>query len=683
LFATLSLVIVRFLCAAPASAAVFAPLDFHDLLGRSRAAAVVQVERSSSFVDEQTGGIFTRTVLLPLRMVKGPAQPVFEVVEEGGVVDGLGLYVDASPQFREGEVALVFLTPRGPGSWRTVGMAQGKFAVRGGIVRRSRLPLELVLEGLDAIMRGRQTPLQPGDISQEPAVEQYTLTPLFWPTSSLPVHYLINELGTPDVTNEFQVIQNSFTAWSRISRCFFRSVYDGTTAQTGSDSQPDGLNLLKWADLDPGILGRTYTWYYQSTNEIIEADITFNTDFTWSTSGDPTKFDLQSTATHEAGHVLGIGHSDVQWATMWPTGSAGQTHARTLHGDDIRAAGAKYPVSVSVSYTSVLPSLAVIGKSATISVTVTNTGANTLFKVWLRARIRKPDNIVVETTKAPRADPATGVMGLIDFGSSQGGDIASGASRTFQAVYTFSTSSTGYTYVPGWHKLEYVAWVDGYPHQVAEDNDLISTTVGAAQTRSLAVQTFADVPLDNLFRPYIDALVKTGVTSGCKAEPKLYCPGDYVNRGQMAKFLCKAAGKAELRPATATFADVPTDHLFFGYVEKLADAASWGGNPPTSGCRTVGATRYFCPSDSVTRAQMAKFLCVSRGKAPLVSLTPRFSDVPASDLFYGWIERLADAASWGGAPPTSGCTATTFCPTQTVTRDQMAKFLVVAFGMPL
>jgi hypothetical protein len=662
-----------------AVAAVFAPLDFHDLLGRSRVAAVVQVVESSSFSDEQTGGIFTRTVLLPLRMVKGQAQSSFEVVEEGGVVNGLGLRVDASPQFREGEVALVFLTTRGTGSWRTVGMAQGKFAVRGGIVWRSRLPLELVLAGLDAIARGHHVRLQPGDISLELAVEPYTLLGISWPASSLPVHFVVNELGTPDVTNEFQVIQSSFATWSRISRCYFRSVYDGATAQTGNDSQPDGLNLVKWADLGPGILGKTYTWYYPSTHEIIEADIAFNTDFTWATSGDPTKFDLQSVATHEAGHVLGIGHSDVQWATMWPTGSVGQTHARTLHGDDIRAASAIYPVSVSVSYASVSPSLAVIGESATISVKVTNTGSNTLFKVWLRARIRKPDNAIVETTKAPAADPATGIMGLIDFGSSQGGDIASGASRTFQAAYTFSTSSTSYTYVPGWHKLEYVAWLDGYPDQLAEDNDPISTRVGAAQTSSLAVQTFADVPLGDLFRPYIDALVKAGVTSGCLSEPKRYCPGDYATRAQMAKFLCKAAEKTELRPVTPTFSDVPASHQFYGWIERLADATSWGGNAPTSGCT---ATTY-CPADYATRAQMAKFLCKAAGKTELPRTTPTFSDVPASHQFYGWIERLADDASWGGNAPTSGCTATTYCPGEAVTRAEMAKLLVRTFGIQL
>jgi hypothetical protein len=56
-------------------------------------------------------------------------------------------------------------------------------------------------------------------------------------------------------------------------------------------------------------------------------------------------------------------------------------------------------------------------------------------------------------------------------------------------------------------------------------------------------------------------------------------------------------------------------------------------------------------------------------------------DADGTHIFYGWIERLADAASWGETAPASGCAPTTYCPGQVVTRAQMAKFLVVAFGM--
>jgi parallel beta-helix repeat protein len=199
--------------------------------------------------------------------------------------------------------------------------------------------------------------------------------------------------------------------------------------------------------------------------------------------------------------------------------------------------------------------------------------------------------------------------------------------------------------------------------------------------------TVDNTTFDDMWKPwpfwrYVEALVDATVTSGCSASPPLYCPLKSVTRGEMAKFLCSAAGKTRLDATTPTFADVPRGSGFYGWIERLADSASWGGNPPTSGCKKVGTTRYFCPNENVTRAQMAKFLCVARGKTWAAKPTPTFSDVPASHQFYGWIERLADAASWGGTAPTSGCTATKYCPDASVRRDEMAKFLVLAFGMP-
>jgi hypothetical protein len=194
--------------------------------------------------------------------------------------------------------------------------------------------------------------------------------------------------------------------------------------------------------------------------------------------------------------------------------------------------------------------------------------------------------------------------------------------------------------------------------------------------------TFYDVPRSHPFWAFIESIFAAGLTSGCKTSPLRYCPDGIVTRGQIAKFLCLAAGKTELNSSTPIFADVPKTHLFYGWIERLADASSWRGNPPTSGCRTVGTARYFCPGYAVTRGEMAKVLCKAAGKTPPNAPAPTFSDVPTTHPFYAWIERLVDAASWGGTPPVAGCTPTTFCPGGTVTRAEMAKFLVLAFRLP-
>ncbi len=58
-------------------------------------------------------------------------------------------------------------------------------------------------------------------------------------------------------------------------------------------------------------------------------------------------------------------------------------------------------------------------------------------------------------------------------------------------------------------------------------------------------------------------------------------------------------------PATATFADVPTNYIYFRAIEALAAAGI------TSGC----GGGNFCPNQPVTRGEMAKFLAVALGLA--------------------------------------------------------------------
>lgn len=83
----------------------------------------------------------------------------------------------------------------------------------------------------------------------------------------------------------------------------------------------------------------------------------------------------------------------------------------------------------------------------------------------------------------------------------------------------------------------------------------------------------------------------------------------------------------------------------------------------TAGCDNS----RFCPSAPVTRAQMATFLVRALHLTPLE--TDRFADDNGS-VHEGNIEALA------GAGITLGCHADRFCPNDTVTRAQMASFLV-------
>jgi Tol biopolymer transport system component len=216
--------------------------------------------------------------------------------------------------------------------------------------------------------------------------------------------------------------------------------------------------------------------------------------------------------------------------------------------------------------------------------------------------------------------------------------------------------------------------------------------VSAVVSDSIWLILFDDVLCQYAPRAYIEALAQRSVVSGCTTSPPRYCPFYAATRAFMAEALCKAAGKTWLDRATPTFADVPKTHPAYGWIERLTDAASWGGVPVTDGCGWQGWQKLFCPDASVTREQAAKFICRATGKRPMPICSGVFADVPSVRSFCGFVERLADAASWpGGAAVTSGCVcpsgypggARCYCPRSNVTRGQMAVFIVRAFGIPL
>jgi hypothetical protein len=89
------------------------------------------------------------------------------------------------------------------------------------------------------------------------------------------------------------------------------------------------------------VLGLTTVVYNPDTGEIYNADMEINTlDMEPLAVKDPVApdaYDFASVATHEAGHFLGIAHSDVLGATMYARYDQGQTSMRNLSPDDVQA----------------------------------------------------------------------------------------------------------------------------------------------------------------------------------------------------------------------------------------------------------------------------------------------------------------------------------------------------------
>ncbi|MBI5293966.1 MAG: S-layer homology domain-containing protein [Chloroflexi bacterium] len=182
--------------------------------------------------------------------------------------------------------------------------------------------------------------------------------------------------------------------------------------------------------------------------------------------------------------------------------------------------------------------------------------------------------------------------------------------------------------------------------------------------------TFADVPIEHWAWQYIESLYNAGITGGCSTDPLNFCPDQSVTRAQAAVFLLVAEHGSGYTPPAASgiFNDVPANNGFAPWIEQFFNEGITGG---------CGNGNY-CPNSPVTREQMAVFLMVAKygsGYTPPAA-TGVFNDVPADYPFAPWIEALAAEGITGG------CGGGNFCPKGTVTRAQMAVFLVTAFNLP-
>jgi hypothetical protein len=185
--------------------------------------------------------------------------------------------------------------------------------------------------------------------------------------------------------------------------------------------------------------------------------------------------------------------------------------------------------------------------------------------------------------------------------------------------------------------------------------------------------SFDDVPTTNPFYRFIETLLHFGITGGCGGQS--YCPGNPTTRDQMSVFVLVAKEGAGYAPPACSppnvFTDVDENNPFCRFIEELFNRGVVGGCGP-------GPT--YCPTSPVTREQMAVFVLRTLDPTlnPPACVPPNlFADVPETSAFCRWIEELANRGVVGG------CGGGNYCPTGTVTRDQMGVFISLTFGLNL
>jgi hypothetical protein len=177
-----------------------------------------------------------------------------------------------------------------------------------------------------------------------------------------PVRYFVTDGGVPGVTaSEFaSAVRRAFDTWTAVPTASIAYEFAGFTASLpGEDDGRSTLGFRNEPELD-NVLAATSFLIDIFTGELLESDIFFNSSFSWSagSGGQDGRFDLESIALHEIGHLSGLGHSAIgetslvsggrrvlsAEAVMFPFAyRSGSIEGRTLRADDIAGISDIYP----------------------------------------------------------------------------------------------------------------------------------------------------------------------------------------------------------------------------------------------------------------------------------------------------------------------------------------------------
>ena len=179
-----------------------------------------------------------------------------------------------------------------------------------------------------------------------------------WPADIIDVKFSVDTTGSGDVDDDGDVDSDDVIAALAAVGAGFdtwqpsRVTY--TVAAAGAPNQCGGENRVSWASIDGegGVLAETKVCRNLVTKEIIGFSVTFDSSEEWSSSGANSRFDLQSIAAHEAGHITGLDHindPEAKRLTMFFATQTGDIGPRTLGCGDRLGINALYGTSLSCS----------------------------------------------------------------------------------------------------------------------------------------------------------------------------------------------------------------------------------------------------------------------------------------------------------------------------------------------
>lgn len=163
---------------------------------------------------------------------------------------------------------------------------------------------------------------------------------LTWPMRD--VSYRINPRNDDGLAHDAVIaaIQRAANAWPSQSGADITLTYAGLT--TGASFAYNQINEVFFRPEAPPAIAETYLWSIGNT--LMDVDIVFYDagSLFFIDQGCSNGYYLEDTGAHEFGHFIGLAHSDVLNATMFPRSNACDNSLRVLDADDLAGARALY-----------------------------------------------------------------------------------------------------------------------------------------------------------------------------------------------------------------------------------------------------------------------------------------------------------------------------------------------------
>lgn len=184
---------------------------------------------------------------------------------------------------------------------------------------------------------------------------------IHWKSGSIPISVSTSLLkSNPNIKagNDAAVaVRRSLESWQKVSGVKFEENESDKQSVSPTGNFGDGVSLITIAQTPENLslfasnaeeVSAITRVFFNKKGEISEADIVLNPYQQFSTDGTVGTFDLESTLTHEIGHLLGLEHSLILGATMHESNHRNGVYnlsnydSRTLSATDISAVRSIY-----------------------------------------------------------------------------------------------------------------------------------------------------------------------------------------------------------------------------------------------------------------------------------------------------------------------------------------------------